>query len=217
MPLGEPFTPAEFLDLGARKSVAMILARLAKTDLLKRVTRGFFVRPRISQVVGRISPTPLKVAELISTGEIIQVQGAEAARRLELTTQVPMAPIFVTPGPSRMFHMGKLAVELRHISQRKLLLAGRPAGIALTVMWYLGKREVTPRIVGKIRRKLSEEEFEALKSVMASMPPWMRDAMLENERSAFDVAFGSRFQPVERSGLFDRLIGGYLSIDNALA
>lgn len=68
-----------------------------------------------------------------------------------------------------------------------------------------------------IRRKLGEEEFEALKSVMASMPPWMRDAMLESEQSAFDVAFGSRLQPVERSGLLDRLIGGYLSIDNALA
>jgi hypothetical protein len=37
-------------------------------------------------------------------------------------------------------------------------------------MWYLGKMEVTPALVEKIRRKLGASEFEVLKSATSSMP-----------------------------------------------
>jgi hypothetical protein len=60
--------------------------------------------------------------------------------------------------------------------QRKLLLAGRPAGLALAELWYLGKNEVTVETIEKIRRKLSPTEFKVLKSVMSAMPTWMSDA-----------------------------------------
>lgn len=43
---------------------------------------------------------------------------------------------------------------LQHVAQRKLNLAGRPAGLALAAMWYLGKKEVTPALIEEIRRKL---------------------------------------------------------------
>jgi hypothetical protein len=181
-PTGEPFTPSEFLAYGTRAAVDQALSRLVKAELIMRVIRGVFVRPRISPVVGKVRPTPLKVAELITKGDTIQVHGAEAARRMELSTQVPMRPVYLIPGPSRVFYLGKLKVTMRQTSRRKLLLAGRPAGLALTAMWYLGKREVTPTLVGKIRRKLGAEEFEALKSVINLMPAWMRAAMLENEK-----------------------------------
>lgn len=181
IPLGEPFSPAQFLDLGPRKRVSQVLARLAEKEVIMRVIRGVFVRPKVSKIVGKVRPTTLKVVELITKGDTIQVHGAEAARRMELSTQVPMRPVYLIPGPSRVFYIGKLQVTLRKTSRRKLLLAGRPAGLALTAMWYLGKGELTPKIVGKIRRTLGEEEFEALKSVVHLMPWWMRKAMEEHE------------------------------------
>ena len=67
---------------------------------------------------------------------------------------------------------------------RKLALAGRPAGLALAAMWYLGKTEVTPALVEKIRRKLGSSEFEVLKSATSSMPAWMSDAIFRSERTA---------------------------------
>ena len=51
-------------------------------------------------------------------------------------------------------------------------------------MWYLGKKEVTPALVEKIRRKLGSSEFEVLKSATHSMPAWMSDAIFRNERTA---------------------------------
>jgi hypothetical protein len=189
MPVGEPFTPTALLACGTRASVDQTLSRLVKAGAIARVTRGVFVRPEVSRFVGKVMPEPIKVAETIAraTGSIVQVHGAEAARRLELTTQVPTQPVFSTSGPSKRIRVGNIEIRLQHVCQRKLALAGRPAGLALAAMWYLGKAEVTPSLIGKIRRKLSSSEFEALKSVTSSMPAWMSDAIYRQERLAASV------------------------------
>lgn len=185
MPVGMPFTPTVLLTCGTRVSVDQNLSRLVKAGVIERVTRGVFVRPEFSRFVGKVMPEPLKVAESVAkaTGAIVQVHGAEAACRLELTTQVPTQPVFVTSGPSKLIRMGKMEIRLQHICQRKLALAGRPAGLAISAMWYLGKTEVTPALVEKIRLKLGVSEFEVLKSATASMPAWMSDAIFRNERT----------------------------------
>lgn len=186
MLVGEPFTPTAFLECGTRASVDQTLSRLVKAGTIERVTRGVFVRPEVSRFVGKVMPEPIKVAETIAktTGSIVQIHGAEAARRLELTTQVPTQSVFSTSGPSKRIRVGKMEIRLQHVCQRKLALAGRPAGLALAAMWYLGKAEVTPSLIEKIRRKLSDSEFEALKSVTSAMPAWMSDAIFKHERAA---------------------------------
>ncbi|AEK57400.1 DUF6088 family protein [Acidithiobacillus caldus] len=189
IPVGEPFTPTAFLGYGTRASVDQTLSRLAKAGWIERVTRGVFVRPEINRFVGKVMPEPLKVAETVAktTGAVVQVHGAEAARRLELTTQVPTQSVFVTSGPSKRIRVGEMEIRLQHVCQRKLTLAGRPAGLALAAMWYLGKREVTPALVEKIRRKLGPSEFEMLKSATSSMPAWMSDAIFRSERMTVHV------------------------------
>lgn len=188
-PIGEPFTPTAFLECGSRASVDRTLSRLVKAGSIERVTRGVYVRPEVSRFVGKVTPEPLQVAKAVAktTGAVVQVHGAEAARRLELTTQVPTQPVFLTSGPSKRVRVGKMEIRLQHVCQRKLALAGRPAGLALSAMWYLGKKEVTPALVEKIRRKLGSSEFDVLKSAAGSMPAWMSDAIFRNERTAVHV------------------------------
>jgi hypothetical protein len=189
MPIGEPFTPTAFLECGTRASVDQTLSRLIKAEAIERVTRGVFVRPEISRFVGKVSPSPIKVAETVAkiTGAVIQVHGAEAARRLELTTQVPTQSVFVTSGPSKRIRVGKMEIRLQHVCQRKLALAGRPAGLALAAMWYLGKTELTPSLIEKIRHKLGLSEFEVLKSATNAMPAWMSDAIFRDEQASAHV------------------------------
>ncbi len=71
-------------------------ARGVKQGEIARVSRGVFVRPKKSRYVGEVMPEPSKVAQAIANahGETIQVQGAEAARLLGLTTQMPLQPVF---------------------------------------------------------------------------------------------------------------------------
>lgn len=185
-PAGEPFTPSAFLELGTRASIDQTLSRLAKTGRITRVARGIFVHPKENRFVGTIMPEPLKVAETIAkaTGAAVQIHGAEAARRLELTTQVPMQSVFHTSGPNKRIRVGNLEIKLQHVCPRKLTLAGRPAGQALAALWYLGKRGVTENVITKIRSKLSPSEFEALMGAKSSMPAWMADVFFRHERAS---------------------------------
>ena len=186
MPVGEPFSPVVFLAYGTRASVDQALSRLVKAGTVERVTRGVFVRPEVSRFVGKVMPEPLKVAQIVAkaTGAIVQVHGAEAARRLKLTTQVPTQAVFMTSGPSKSVRVGEMRIRLQHVCQRKLALAGRPAGLALAAMWYLGRTEVTPALVEKIRRRLGPAEFEVLRSAAPEMPAWMSDAIFRSGRLA---------------------------------
>ena len=180
-PKGKPFATTKFLSSGKRAAVDQAISRLVKAGEITRVARGIFVRPEKNQYLGAVMPNPAKIAELIAqnTGSTIQVHGAEAAYRLALTTQMPTRLVFYTSGSSRHLQLGKLTITLKHISPRKLLLAGQPAGLAFTALWYLGKQHVTVKMIETIQKQLSKSEFKALQSITSSMPGWMADVFIE--------------------------------------
>jgi hypothetical protein len=97
---------------------------------------------------------------------------------------MPAQPMFYTTGASRTVRLGKLQIRLQHVAARKLALAGRPAGQALSALWYLGRRQVTPATFKRIAAKLPQVEFEALLHAKASMPAWMLDALRRYEQGA---------------------------------
>ncbi len=185
---GRPITTKEFLHFGNRAAVDQALSRLVKEGLLSRPIRGVYLRPKKNPYVGEVPAEPMAIAKAIAVnqGEIVQVHGAEAARRFGFSTQVPTKPVFLTSGPSRRFHIGKLEVAMKHISRRKLYLAGSPAGLALTALWYLGKKEVTSAKIEKIRSRLTRSEFDTLRSATAAMPGWMHRAFFEYNKSCLD-------------------------------
>ncbi len=97
IPLGQPFTSKELIGLGEESNIRKVLERLVKEEEIIRVTRGIYVRPKISRYVGHVPPSLEAVLETISTstGEVFQVHGAEAVRQLGLSTQVSVKPLFL--------------------------------------------------------------------------------------------------------------------------
>jgi hypothetical protein len=187
--LGEPFTSTQFTGAGRRAAVDQALSRMVKHEQIARLARGVFVRPKTSKYVGQVMPEPAKIAQAIASahGETLQVQGAEAARLLGLTTQMPMQSVFYTSGPGRKLKVGNLQLVFKHVPSRKLALAGQPSGLALTALWYLGKAHVTPHAIETIREKLSPEAFEQLKAEARSMPGWMAETLHRNEQGGSSV------------------------------
>lgn len=185
-PLGKPFTPAMLLACGSRSAVDQSLSRLVKAGEIERLGRGVFVRPEISRYAGKVMPDAAAVAQVLAerTGAVVGIHGAEAARRLGLSTQMSMQPVFNTTGPSRRIRLGNLEVRLNHVSPRKLALAGRPAGTALSALWYLGREAVMPETIAVLRQRLPLEEFEMLTQSKSIMPAWMSDAFLRFEQRA---------------------------------
>ncbi|EIC23777.1 DUF6088 family protein [Thiorhodovibrio frisius] len=185
-PAGTPFTPTLFAGMGSRAAIDQTLMRLTKEGRIERLGRGLYNTPRTSRFGLKTQPSPETVAQTLaaSEGATIEIHGAEAARRFGLSTQVPAQPIFYTTGASRTVRLGKLQIRLRHVAARKLALAGRPAGQALSALWYLGRQQVTPATFEHIAAKLPQVEFEALRHAKASMPAWMLDALRRYEQDA---------------------------------
>jgi len=189
-PAGEPFTPALFAGVGSRAAVDQTLMRLTKVGHIERIGHGLYSVPKVGRFGIKAMPAPEKVAQALaaSEGETIEVHGAEAARRLGFSTQVPAQPVFYTSGSSHTVRLGKLVVRLQHVAPRKLALAGRPAGLALSALWYLGRHQVTPATFRRIAEKLPGGEFEALRKAKTVMPAWMIAALIGYERG--EVAYG---------------------------
>src|SRR3546814_1736500 len=96
------------------------------------------MRPKMSKYTGRVvRPSPLAVVEVITkaNGETIQIHGAEAVRRLGLSTQMQVLPTFYTSGSTREIKVGNAVVRLRHVSKDRLQHAGTTVGVALTALY----------------------------------------------------------------------------------
>lgn len=183
-PIGEPFASSELLKFGSRSNIDQILSRLVKTKKITRVARGIFVKQEIIPYVGNVLPEPSKIAETVArvSGETIAVHGAEAARQLQLTTQVPTKPIFLTSGTTRHIKIGNTEVYLKHVAPRKIVNSKNIVGLVISALWYLGKNHVNGPVISKVKSKLTDEQFQQVQSSMESMPGWMVNSFYRYNR-----------------------------------
>ena len=174
---GKPFTTASLLGLGSRKAVDCALARLVEEGTVVRVSRGIYMRPKSTRFVKSVAANLMEVLNVLAerTGEQVAISGAEAAQRLKLTTQVPMAPLFYTSGSTRELTINNQRVKLKHVANRKLALAGTPAGVALSALWFLGRKLVNNHVLTKVANALSPKVLEEVKT--ANIPGWMVSAI----------------------------------------
>jgi hypothetical protein len=107
LPEGRPVTAKSLLQLGTRAAIDQALSRLTRQGKLMRSGRGMYVRP-IESRFGTRAPSPEKVITETARlrGETVAPDGAAAANRLGLTTQVPMRTIYLTSGRSRRLNGG---------------------------------------------------------------------------------------------------------------
>jgi RNA-binding protein YhbY len=177
MQKGKPFSRAVFAQVGSRASVDKALSRLVQSGSLERVTRGVYMRPKMSKYTGRVRPNPLTVMDVITkaNGETIQIHGAEAVRRLGLSTQMQVLPTFYTSGSTREIKVGNAVVRLKHASKDRLQHAGTKVGVALTALYYIGKEGLSTKVVSKITNALNSEELNKLQA--CKMPEWMQSAL----------------------------------------
>ncbi|WP_150634664.1 DUF6088 family protein [Pseudomonas fluorescens] len=178
-PKGRPFSIKLFAEIGSRAAVGKALSRLVRSGELERVTRGIYMRPKVSQYAGRVRPSPSIVVKIIAkqNNETIQVHGAEAVRAFSLSTQMQTLPVFYTSGSSREIRIGTSTVRLQHVPPKKLQYADTKTGLALTALFYLGKEGVNPFVVEIIKSKLTPTEFKQLTS--CKMPIWLLTALRE--------------------------------------
>ncbi len=63
---GAVFSPVDFLDIGSRASVDQTLSRLAAQGIIRRLTRGLYDYPKVSDRFGQLSPSLDDVAHAVA-------------------------------------------------------------------------------------------------------------------------------------------------------
>jgi hypothetical protein len=188
IPEGESFSANSLRHLASTDNLRQILNRLVKAGEIKRIARGVFVKPIHIPNIGEAFPTIGEITEMIakSSGEKIAIHGAEAARQLRLTTQVPMRLVLYTSGNTREIKIKNQSVLLKHVSPSKLIAPGTIAGTVISALLYLGHEQISKETIQKIKDLLGFQEFESVLEHIGQMPAWMANAFYNFQKGAYN-------------------------------
>jgi hypothetical protein len=169
------FYAGQFLDLDTRTAVDKALSRLVQAGCLRRIARGLYYQPRKHPVLGDILPPVETVAKALAERDHVKLQpfGGYAANLLRLSDQVPARLVFLTDGKPRIIQYGNQTIELRRAMPRMMAAAGRMTGLLIAGLRFIGKANVTPERVARLRTLLTPDDRRRLLEDIRLAPAWM--------------------------------------------
>jgi len=178
---GSVFVPTDFLDLGSREAVDIVLHRLVRKGTIRRLARGIYDFPKEHPVLGKLQPSPEKIAEAVVGRDYARIQptGAYAANILGLSEQVPAKVVFLTDGSSRTINIGKTTIQLRRTTTKNMATAGRLSGLIIQALRELGKENVTKELCEHLKRILPVDKRRELLKDIRFAPEWMHPIFKE--------------------------------------
>ena len=172
---GAVFVPTDFLDFSSRQAVDIVLHRLVQKGTIRRLARGIYDFPKEHPKLGKLLPSPEKIAEAVigRDGTRIQPTGAYAANILGLSEQVPAKIVFLTDGPSRIVKIGMTTIQLRRTTPKNMAMAGRLSGLLVQALRELGKEHITLERIEHLKRTIPLDARQELLKDIRFAPEWM--------------------------------------------
>lgn len=172
---GIVFVPTDFLDLGNRQTVDIVLHRLVQKGTIRRLARGLYDFPEEHPIIGKLQPSPKKIAEALTGRDCTRIQpaGAYAANLLGLSEQVPAKIVFLTDGPSRMVKIGATTIQLRRTTLKNMAMAGRLSGLLVQALRELGKENITVERLEHLMKIVPLDQRRELLKDIRLVPEWM--------------------------------------------
>lgn len=172
---GAVFVPTDFLDLGSRQAVDIVLHRLVRKGIIRRLARGIYDFPEEHPILGKLQPSSEKIAEALVDRDCTRIQptGAYAANILGLSEQVPAKIVFLTDGPSRTVKIGTTTIQLRRTTPKNMAMAGRLSGLLIQALRELGKENVSAERLDHLKRTLPIDKRKELLKDIRLAPEWM--------------------------------------------
>lgn len=178
-PMGTLVLPSDFLLYGEPKAVQKSLERLEDKKVIVRVAQGIYVRPKISKLIGALTPTAEEVAEAIAKRDKIRTvpTGSYALNALGLSTQVPINIVLLTDGSPREIKVGKRKIKFKKTTPKNLMAKGKISRLVIQALKEIGNGKVTAEEEQKILDLLKKEDEKDLKHDIALAPVWIQKIM----------------------------------------
>jgi DNA-binding GntR family transcriptional regulator len=178
-PRGYLLLPGDFTSFGSSDAVRKALDRLQDKEIIKRIAHGIYVRPKISKILGPLTPSAEEVADAIIKRDRIRTvpTGSYALNALGLSTQVPMNIVYLTDGSSREIYIGKRKIKFKKTTPKMLMAKGRISKLVIQALKEIGNGNVTKEEEQKIIALLKKEDIKLLKHDINLAPVWIQKIM----------------------------------------
>jgi hypothetical protein len=153
----------------------MALTRLTRKGVIRQLARGLYEVPKSHPTLGPVPASTEAIAKALAGRHALRLQpaGAYAANMLGLSEQVPARAVFLTDGQSRRVKIGKREIVLKRTTPRNMATAGRPSGMVIQALRWIGQRNVDEKVIARLRRNLKPEDRAALAKDAHLAPAWI--------------------------------------------
>jgi DNA-directed RNA polymerase subunit K/omega len=176
---GSLILPDDFIDYGSSEAIRKALDRLEDKKIIIRVAQGIYVQPKISQLIGPLTPSAEEIAEAIAKRDRIRTipTGSYALNALGLSTQVPMKIVLLTDGSPREIKVGKRTIKFKRTTPKNLMAKGKISRLVIQALKEIGNGKVKIEEEQKILELLKKENEKDLKHDIALAPVWIQKIM----------------------------------------
>ena len=180
---GKVYFSTDFVKYGNPESVTKALSSLNKKGALIRLTRGIYLYPKFSELLGQIVyPSLDTIAKEIAKRDKARIvpTGVQALNMLGLSTQVVMNAVYLTDGSQRRIKIwdGK-GILFIHTAPKNLAYKSDLMMLVVSALKEIGEGNVSSREVEKIRKILKEHETkESILKDIELAPAWIRKILL---------------------------------------
>ena len=149
---------------------------MVQKGIIRRLARGIYDFPEEHPTLGKLQPSPEKIAEALVDRDCTRIQptGAYAANILGLSEQVPAKVVFLTDGPNRTITIGATTIQLRRTTPKNMAMAGRLSGLLVQAFREIGKENMTTERIEYLKRTLPADKRQELLKDIRLAPEWMR-------------------------------------------
>jgi len=172
---GVVFFTEDFRGESSLEAVRIAFHRLAKSGKVTRVANGIYVRPVISELIGKVMPSAEEVAVAIAKRDRAKIvpSGVLALNLLGLSTQVPLNAVYLTDGSPRNIKVGNRTIKFKRVSPKKLSSKGELSGMAILALQALGKENFDKEREEHLVKLLRKEDVSKLKHDIKLAPDWI--------------------------------------------
>ncbi len=174
------FFVSDFLDITTDKEVSKMLSELEMQDVIKRLSKGIYCKPKITPF-GPLYPSVSKIVDAVAQRDHAQVlpSGATAANMLGISVQVTMKHTFITSGSSRVLTIDGIEVTLKRAVPRNFAYKTRLAALIVQALKATGEENIGDEEVSALKRAIGlNEEKEMFRSDVQRMPIWMKKIII---------------------------------------
>jgi len=184
---GTLFFAENFVNAGSAKTVNKTLERLAKCGEIDRVATGIYVRPEISEIIGKVYPGIEDIAKAIARRDRAKIvpTGDYALNRLGLSTQVPMNIVYLTDGAARSVKVKKFTINFKKTTPKNVKAVGEISRLAIQALRTIGHDFVKDDDIKVIKEALKKEKPTRLEHDIRLAPAWIREIMKPVEHEIY--------------------------------